>query len=295
MKKYLVPAYAVANTVAITAAIAVSIALAGCVSAPPEKAPEPRRKERVETVRVPVLLKESSYFADGILDRTATYTYDTTLKFLLEKRVQEPSRTEPTERTVYEYAGTAPASISVYDFEGKLRMHTDFKVDAAGRVLQETVSDPRGTPQSQVRYEYDPAGLRTSRRVYDGAGALLAISEYSYTAGRLAVVILKDSAERPAGRVEHEYDPEGRLVVRVGFDPSGAVAQRERFAYAGGALTEERLERGDGRVERRTVHEAGPEGAPVKSTVYDGAGRIRDVRVYEYGFRSEERTVVYYE
>jgi hypothetical protein len=280
---------------AVAAAIAVSIALAGCVSAPPEKAPEPQRKERVETVRIPVPLKESSYFANGLLDRTITYAYDPSLKLLLEKKVQEPSRTEPTERTVYEYAGAAPASISVYDYEGRLRTRTDFKVDSAGRVLQETVSDPKGIPQSQARYEYDPSGLRTSRRVYDGAGALLAISEYSYTAGRLAVVILKDSAERPAGRVEHEYDSEGRLVLRVGFDPSGAVAQRERFAYTGGVLTEERLERGDGRVERRTVHEPGPEGAPAKSTVYDGSGRIRDVRVYEYGFRSEERTVVYYE
>lgn len=291
MKKHLVPAYAVS----IAAAIAVSIALAGCVSAPTEKAPEPRRRERVETVRVPVPLKESSYFGNGVLDRTVTYVYDASLRLLLEKKVQEPSRTEPTERTVYEYAGTAPVSISVYDYEGKLRARTDYKTDAAGRVVQETVSDPKGTPQSQTRYEYDPTGLRTSRRVYDGAGALLAISEYSYTAGRLAVVILKDSAERPAGRVEHEYDPEGRLVLRVSFDPSGAVAQRERFAYAGGSLAEERLERGDGRVERRTVHEIGPEGAPAKTTVYDGAGRIRDVRVYEYGFRAEERTVVYYE
>ncbi|NLJ46566.1 MAG: hypothetical protein GX430_08390 [Treponema sp.] len=276
-------------------AILLPIALLGCVSAPPDKAPEPQRKERIETVRVPVLIKEDSYFADGILDRTVSYTYDSALKLLLEKRVQEPSRAEPTERSVYEYSGTVPTSVSLFDYEGKLRTRTEFKVDASGRVIQETVADSKGNPQSSVRYEYDASGLRTSRRVYNGAGALLAISEYSYTAGRLAVVILKDSAEGPAGRVEHEYDSAGRLVLRITFDPAGAVAQRERFVYDGDFLAEERLERGDGRVERRRVYEKGPEGAPAKSTLYDASGRIRDIRVFEYGFRTEERTVVYYE
>lgn len=279
---------------ALVLAIAAA-ALAGCVSAPPETAKEPQRKERIETVRVPVLLKETSYFANGVLDRTVTYTYDSSLKFLMERKVQEPSRSEPTERSAYEYAAGAPASTSVFDYEGKLKSRTDYKVDPSGRVTQETFSDSKGSPQSSFRYEYDPSGLRTSRRVYDGAGALLAVSEYSYAAGRLSVVILKDAAERPAGRVEHEYDSAGRLVLRVTFDPAGAVGQRERYVYMGGALTEERVERGDGRVERRTVYEAGPEGAPLKSTLYDGAGRVRDVRVYEHAFRSEERTVVYYE
>ncbi len=280
---------------ALVLAIAAAAALAGCVSAPPETAKEPQRKERIETVRVPVLLKETSYFANGVLDRTVTYAYDASLKLLMEKKVQEPSRSEPTERSTYEYAAGAPASTSVFDYEGKLKSRTDFKADASGRVTQETLSDSKGTPQSSSRYQYDAAGLRTSRRVYDGAGALLAVSEYSYTAGRLSVVILKDSAERPAGRVEHEYDSAGRLVLRVTFDPAGAVGQRERYVYTGGALTEERVERGDGRLERRTVYEPGPEGAPLKATLYDGAGRVRDVRVYEHAYRTEERTVVYFE
>lgn len=280
---------------ALVLAITAAAALAGCVSTPPETAKEPQRKERIETVRVPVLLKETSYFANGVLDRTVTYTYDTSLKLLMEKKVQEPSRAEPTERSTYEYAAGAPVSTSVFDYEGKLKSRTDFKVDPSGRVTQETLSDSKGAPQYSYRYEYDTSGLRTRRRVYDGAGALLALSEYSYAAGRLSVVILKDAAERPAGRVEHEYDSAGRLVLRVTFDPAGAVGQRERYVYSSGALTEERVERGDGRVERRTTYEPGPEGAPLKSTLYDGAGRVRDVRVYEHAFRSEERTVVYYE
>lgn len=284
MKKFLVQALAVS-----------AILLAACVNAPPAKAPEPQRKERVETVRVPVLLKETSFFANGVLDRTVTYTYDGTLKLLMEKKVQEPSRAEPTERAVYEYSGSAQTSMTTYDSEGMQKTRTAFKTDGAGRIVEEAVSDAKGNPQSSSRFEYDAAGYRTSRRVYDGAGALLAVSEYSYTAGRLAVLILKDSAERPAGRVEHEYDAEGRMILRVTFDSAGAVVQRERFSYTGGVLAEERLERGDGRVERRTVYEIGPEGAPVKSTLYDGAGRVRDVRVYEHAFRTEKRTVVYYE
>lgn len=277
----------------IVPVLVVTLTLAGCVSAPP--VPAPQRKERLETVRVPVLFTETSYFANGVLDRIVTYSYDASLKLLVEKRIQEPSRTEPTERTVYEYAGTVPVSAVVYDYEGRQKSRADFKADPADRVVEEILSDAKGTPQSVSRYAYDASGLRTSRRVYDGAGALLAVSEYSYSSGRLAVVILKDSAERPAGRVEHEYDADGRPTLRVTFDPAGAVVQRERFVYTGGALTEERIEGGDGRLERRTVYEIGPEGAPAKSTLYDGAGRVRDVRVYEYGFRTEVRTVVYYE
>ena len=279
----------------LTLAIAATMALAGCVSAPPENTPETRRKERIETVRVPVLIKETSYFADGILDRHISYSYDSTLTRLLERTVQEPSRAEPTERRVYEYAGKTLVSVSVYDPEGKLWLRTDFKADAAGRVSQEVVSDAKGIPQTSSRYEHDAAGLQTARRVYDGSGGLLAVSEYSYASARLSVVVMKDAAERPAGRIENEYDAEGRLTAHITFDPAGTVSQRERFVFAGGILAEERLESGDGRLVSRTVYEAGPEGAPLRSTLYDGTGRVRDLRVYEYAFRTEERTVVYYE
>lgn len=275
-------------------AILAVLALAGCVSTPSEKGVEPRKKERVETVRIPVLIKEASYFADGVLDRTVTYSYDASLKTLLERRVQEPSRSEPTERTVYEYSGDKPVSVTVLDSDGKIRLKTELTTNAAGLVVREAVADAKGTLQTSSQFEYDAAGLRVRRRVFDGAGVLLAVSEYAYASGRLSVIIMKDAAERPAGRIEHGYDAEGRLTSRVTFDPAGAISQRERFTYKNGALTEERTERGDGRVERQTVYQIGPDGTPLKSTLYDGAGRVREVKTYEHAFRTEER-VVYYE
>lgn len=275
-------------------AIAV-VTLAGCVSAPPEKAPEPRRKERQETIHTPIVVKETSYFANGALDRTISYTYDASLKLLLERVVWEPSRSDPTEKTVYEYADGSLSMVTVLDYDGKIKSRTTYETDAKGQVLREVVTDAKGIPQTSSRYEYDPAGLRTKRSVYDGADVLLAVSKYSYASGRLSIVMMKDAAERPAGRIEHEYDTEGRLTVRTTFDPSGVISQRERFIYKEGALVEEKTERGDGRVERRTVYEIGPDGAPVKSTLYDGSGHVRDIRTYEYVIRTEERTVVYYE
>lgn len=277
------------------AAVFSALALAGCASAPPEKAPEPQRKERIETVRVPVLLKETSYFANGVLDRTITYAYDEDRKLLRERAVREPSRSEPTERTVHEYSGGVLSSTTVLDYEGRIKTKTEFEANAAGQIVRETVKDAKGVAKASFRYEYDLTGLRTGRKVYDGSGALLAVSEYSYSSGRLSVVIPKDATGRPTGRVEHEYDPDGRLLTRTTFDPAGAVSQRDRYSYKNGILAEERTEAGDGKMERRVVYEIGPEGAPVKSTLYDASGRVRDTRIYEHAFRTEERTVVYYE
>ncbi len=278
------------------AVIPVLLVLAGCVSAPkPEKSSEPRKKERIETVRVPVLTKETSFFANGVLDRTITYTYDPDNRLLLERTVREPSRSEPTERTVHAYKDGKLVSAAILDYEGKPKSRTDYTLDAAGNVAQETVTDSKGAVQTSSRYEYGADGLRTVRKVYDASGVLLAVSEYAYAAGRLSVVTMKDAAERPAGRITHEYSADGLLVTRTSFDPSGAVTSRERFAYKGSVLAEERTERGDGRLERRIVYEIGPENAPVKSTLYDGSGRVRDMRTYEHTFRNEERTVVYYD
>jgi len=174
--------------------IALVTTLAGCVSAPPEKSSEPVRKGRIETIRVPILLKEISYFANGVLDRTITYTYDSDRKLLQERSVQEPSRSEPTERTVYKYSGGFLSSVSVFDYEGKIKTKTDYTTSPEGRVLQESVVDAKGVPQTSSKYEYDAAGLRVSRKVYDGADVLLAISEYAYSSGRLSVVIMKDAS-----------------------------------------------------------------------------------------------------
>jgi hypothetical protein len=268
-----------------------ALLFAGCVSAPSGKAPEPKRTVRTETVRVPVIVKETSYFANGALDRTVSYVYDPSLQLLLERVVQEPSRSEPTEKTTYGYSGNSLASVTVLNSEGKVKTRTAYETDASGRVIRETVYDAKDIPQTQSRYEYDSAGRKTSRKVYDGAGVFLAVSEYSYKGGRLEVVLMKDAAERPAGRIEHEYDAAGCLVARTSFDPTGAVSQRENFTYVNGVLVEEKTESGNGRTERRVVYEIGPDGVPIKSTLRDSSERIRDIRVYEYVLRTEERPV----
>lgn len=257
----------------------------------PAEAPAKTAKQRSVTVKVPVLVKESSFYADGLLDEYIVYKYDDSKTRLLEALTYDAARPEPIERLACEWKDGRKAAESVFDAEGKLKLRREFGYDAAGRLLSERVLDARGQAQSSSSYAYDAAGQKTEWRAFDGSGALRALTLYSEKA-----IEMRGSGGAATGSILLERLPDGRISKRSYLAADGSTQKVELYLY-GKAPGPEAIEtrRADGSLASKTSYAYGEAGAVLKSATLDGGGAVRDSRSYEYALREETRTETYYE
>jgi hypothetical protein len=111
--------------------------------------------------------------------------------------------------------------------------------------------------------------------MFSGAGALTGSIRYEYK----------------------EYPAQQRLVVAERFlnaagAPDGGIAYERDSS---GRLLQATHTRADGRRERVISYEYGPQGELLKASYKDGAGTPREFIAYEYAWRTDTRTVVYFE
>lgn len=258
-------------------------------AAPAPASGTPAAVERVETVRVPVLVEEKAYLADGTLDRTTTWSYDPEYREVLKRIVVEAGRPEPVEtltRTI------APGSVTetLSDSEGVVLSRKTTRFDAEGRKVRETVEGSIKERGTVSEWSYGSDGELVEWRVSDAAGQPLAVTNYSYSGGRLSVARMYDPSGTLEGRLDHKYDSSGRLLVRTLSDAAGKLERREEFTWRDGVLIEEASYGRSGALERRSVHEIGPDGELVATTVYDPAGRVRQRLEFSYFWRVETRS-----
>jgi YD repeat-containing protein len=282
--------------------------LASCASSGPSvasaAATQKVRKERTVTVKVPVLVKESSYYSDGQLDGYIVYKYDPTNKFLIEKDSYDASLNTPMERVVSEWKNGLLADDIYYNRDSKVTLRHDYGYDAAGRLLSDKVTDGKAQSTSSSTYDYDAAGNKIRWRAFDGSGLLKAVTDYSYGSpgadgkSQLLLIDMKDPAGVSTGTIKLSYDPDGKLLRRDYLNPDGSIQKSEVYVYASsapGALVAMELRRADGSLAGKTVYENGDLGQVLTATDSDGSGAVRGVTKYEYMVREDSVTQVYYE
>lgn len=254
----------------------------------------PVRKERLESYTVPVVIKETVSFADGLIDKTIAYTYDEGYVKLLSTVSRKPSAKNALESTSYEYLGETVASKSAFGPDGTRASKYEYLYGSHGELVKETVLDAKGIVQSVSEWTWDN-GRKSNWRVLTGAGLIQARTEYFYDVGRLAVARLLDGSGNEKGRIEYVYAEGGALVQVKYFTAAGSPDGRIDYALKDGTVAQESVYRADGRLERRLSFAYGPDGALIKKTLADSAGKTREITTYEYAYRTETRTVVYYE
>ena len=302
----------------ILAAIGLTIilAMASCVStpagdspqqepdtsaAPPETtvlaAPEqagPVLRERIEEFLVPVVLKETKTFADGIVDQTIENTWSPDYTRLLSSLTRKPSLPEPTGRTSYEYKDGLLVSRINHGADGALLNRTTYDYDAGGRLVRETMIDGKGVTQSVSEWTW-AEDRKSEWRVLDATGRILARTSYLYQDGRLAELRMSDGAGNSTGRGEYQYNGDGILIGIRYYSATGILQDRIEYVVEAGLTVQERSYRADGRLERGMLYTYGPQGQVQKMTLTDASGRQRESTTFEYAFRTETRTVTYYE
>jgi len=286
------------------AAIALPLAalmLQSCATAPSSQAaagqvsPQKTAKERTVIVKIPVLIKVTRYYSDGLVDQYTDYKLSADMKTLLEESVYDGSRPDPVQRIAYAYEGGRRVRESVYESDGELRSRKEISYDAAGRVAAELTFDSKGAAVSSSAYSYDASGNMTEWIARDGSGAVQAAVAYRWKDGRLESILMADSSGAPTGSVALEYGPGGLVSKRRYLDASGVLQKSESYAYSAAILSSIEYRRGDGVLSSRTAYELGSSGERVSETHYDRTGGVIGRARYEYKVREESMTETYFE
>lgn len=294
--------------IAIAAASLLASLAASCVSGPkapemtavvqvqPEapKKPEPVRKERNEEYKVPVPIKETVTFSDGVLDRVITYEYSDGYKAILSSTAMRPSTPDPLERVTYEYKNGMVAVKSTFGADGTLSGKVEYTYGPKGELIGELISDAKGSVQSSSEWIWE-GGKKASWIVKSQTGSVLARTDYTYSGTALASAALMDGAGNAKGRIEYSYGSDGMPSVTRYFNAAGGSDGRVEYTVKDGKTLTESVYKADGRMERKIAYEYGSDGALVKKVLYDASGRAREVVAFENAYRVETRVIVYYE
>lgn len=285
----------------LNALAALSLAtLVSCVSVPGPEASAPAapagpvRKERVEEYRVPVVVKETIAFADGVVERVVSYDYLDGYRLLASTVARKPSVAAPVERVEYVYAGGALASKTAFGSDGAPVARSDYAYDADGRLVREAIADGKGRPQSVSELSWAD-GRKSSWRVLSPEGLVLGRTEYFYDGELLVLARLYDGSGRSSGRIEYVYGEADRLEAVRYYTGADVQDGRTEYLWKDGLMVSESVFRASGRLERRLDYEYGPDGEVVRKTLYDASGRARETTAYQYAYRTESRVVIYYE
>jgi hypothetical protein len=276
------------------------IALVGCTTtggSSSAKAPasSPKvAKQRTLIAKVPVLVKETSFYSDGLVDEYSVYKLDEAKKLLLEKASYDSSRPEPVERTAFEYKDGRESAETLYESDGRIRSRRELSYDAAGFVSSERVLDAKGKVQSSSSYAYDEKGRKAEWRVLDASGSAKATTSYSYGKDGLALIEMKDIGGKLTGSIKLEYSG-GKLSKRSYFGPDGALQKYEAYAYSGFLPSSLENRRADGSLAGKTAYEYGSSGELLKASEYDASGSLRSSVAYEYLLREDSSVETYYE
>jgi antitoxin component YwqK of YwqJK toxin-antitoxin module len=272
-------------------------------SAPPPQAapaqpanPTPAKVAKQRTVerKVPVLVKESSFYPDGLADEYIVYKLDDAKKNVIEKDVYDASRPDPIQRVVSDFKDGRLASESVFESDGSLRSRRDLAYDTSGLPAQETIFDAKGKPQSSSAYSYDASGRKAEWKALDASGSVKAVSDYAYGSSGLVGVEMKDSGGKPAGRIELEY-ADGKLAKRSYFGADGSLQKFESYAYSDGLLATVEYRGADGSLVSKTSYSYGPSGELVKAAESGPSGAPGEYTTYEYAVRVDDSVETYYE
>jgi hypothetical protein len=286
--------------------ISVLLALSACAGGPPaaKQAPSDKQpvkaakvaKTRTVLTKVPVLVKETTFYSDGLVDGFIVYKLDEDKKSVVEKDKYDASRAEPVERQVFEYKGGREVAESLYESDGKLRSRRELGYDSAGLLVSERMTDAKGAVLSSSAYSYDAKGRKTEWRALDGSGAAKAVTSYVYAGDLLVSVDMRDSAGAVTGTIKSEYN--GPKLVKRSYSSSGGETQKtEIYAYAGALPAPASLEtrRADGSLVAKTAYEYGGSGERVKATEYLPSGSVSTYTTYEYVVREDSSNETYFE
>jgi antitoxin component YwqK of YwqJK toxin-antitoxin module len=247
------------------------------------------------------MVKETVFYPDGLVDEYSVFTWDTAKQKLLSKSTFDPSRADPIEKVVSEFAANGLLSAELtYSSDGSLksRREVTWGGDAAtaGLLITEKGLDAKGLAQYASAYEYDKDQRRISWKAYDAKGALKAITLYKYDAkGHLALIELRNAANVLTGSIKVEFAADGSSEKRSYLAADGSLQKYEVSLYKAGKVLRLEIHRADNSLAEATDYTLGPLGERLATVTTDGNGKVKEKRSAEFAIREDQKIEVYYE
>ncbi|MDA8409774.1 MAG: hypothetical protein M0001_05205 [Treponema sp.] len=269
-------------------------------SAPKPAAPAPTapvQKERTVTVRTPVLVKETVFYPDGLVDTYTTYTYDDSLNRLLQKTTFDPTRPDFIEKVVSEYdANGIHTDDLVYGSDGSLKVRHDLTWTPGKLLASEKGQDAKGIPQFSSTYAYDQAGNRTEWKAFDGSGALRATTTYAFDSNKhLMLIEMRNAANALTGSIKVSYAADGSTETWAYLHADGSPEKSEVSILKNGQVLRFEVRRPDNSLAEATDYTYGPDGERLTAVLSDAAGKVKEKRSFDYRIRTDQKVETYYE
>ena len=276
-----------------------------CASSPsatskpaPEAAPKaPVLKERIVTLRTPVLVKETVFYPDGLVDTYSVYKYDDSLTRLLEKTTFDPTRPDPIERVVSEYDAKGILADELdYGSDGSLRVRHDMTWTAGRLLAYENGQDAKGIGQFSSSYTYNQLGNRSLWQAFDGSGALRATTSYAYDSGnRLVLIEIRNPANALTGSIKIIYAADGSAETWAYLGSDGSLQKSEVSILKNGKILRFEVRHPDNSLAEATDYTYGPDGERLTALLSDASGKVKEKRSFEYLVRQDQKVETYYE
>lgn len=279
---------------------ALTLLFAGCVTPPeetaekeeaaaaeaePEPAPEPEEEtsaEPEEIVRtVDLLTKESSYFADGVLDEYTSYVYEEEGEKLITKEIYSDDGSL-IEKRVFTYGNGLPVKEEVFNESGELQTYYVYEYDDSGKLISEASYDSEDELQLKSIYEYNSEGEKVKWSIYSGSEALFSYTEYSYEDGQF----VRAETYTPGGELdvyfENDYNDAGNMTKSTQYDADGDVLEFRTYEYKNGSMVREIIHRANGSVQRTVEYSNDERGNPLEIIYKNASGKVQERLTREY-------------
>ena len=241
-----------------------------------------------ETVYIPMLLKEESYFETEYVKSVEEFTYKGNF---LAGSVLKDTYGDVIESAAYIYdSGSNPAKIEKYGSDGKLKGYTDYSYTESGQTKEEVSYDKTGKRLMGSRYTYDEAGRKIEWEVLGESGSSVAITKYYYDGGRL----IKIENLNPGGEIQEYYElsyEDDLPKSKTYYTGIGVVSGSEEYSYTGKAASETVYMRANGSVKRIESYTYDEHGSVISVEYMDSGRNIQEMIKREYGYREEQREV----
>ncbi|MBN2050503.1 MAG: hypothetical protein JW760_08680 [Spirochaetales bacterium] len=245
-----------------------------------------------ETVTVPLLLKETVYFSDGVVDRYTDLTYQEETDRLVRKETRN-TYDELEEAVSLEYRDGLPVKETVYGPDSRVTSYQVYDYDSFGLLVSREFYNASGNLQTRSAYEYDEESHKIRWEVFGSVKNLLSYSTYRYDGqGRLT----ETKVYSPDGTLEDQFvfDYSGDSGVpsrETQLTAQGAISQIVEKTLEGPRLLEERTLGPSGSPEFRVVYEYGESGEKLRESLYDKTDRLVEYREFQYLFQELQRLV----
>ena len=256
----------------------------------PEEIPEETRGPQSVMKTYPLLKSKISYFSDGILDETRTYSYLEGTPALLNEKAQDAYGVL-VENIDYEIEKEKTVKKEYYDSLGKLKVFRLYEYGPSGNMVGEYLYDNTKALLTISQYSYDQAGNKIEWTILGPQNNVLSLSEYAYRDGNLVEVNSYDESGNLVESFTYEYE-EGLLYRYNHYNDSGKLADYSEYIYNEKGLPKSLTKRRANKsIISKSNYEYDDSGNMVKEILLDAKDKVKQTFVYDYEILERTETV----